>query len=36
LFVLPSVFAILASRKVRSPSLDPEDSASGFYEAAAK
>jgi multidrug efflux pump subunit AcrB len=36
LFVLPSVFVILASRKVRSPSLDPEDSASGFYEAAAK
>jgi multidrug efflux pump subunit AcrB len=36
LFVLPSVFAILASRKVRSPSLDPEDSASGFYEAAGK
>src|ERR1022692_3978595 len=31
LFVLPSVFVILASRKVRSPSLDPEDSASGFY-----
>ncbi|MSU57277.1 MAG: efflux RND transporter permease subunit [Pedosphaera sp.] len=36
LFVLPSVFAILAGRKVRSPSLDPEDSASGFYEAPAK
>jgi multidrug efflux pump subunit AcrB len=36
LFVLPSVFAILAGRKVRSPSLDPEDAASGFYEAAAK
>src|SRR5437667_1652946 len=36
LFVLPSMFAILASRKVRSPSLDPEDSASGFYEATAK
>ena len=36
LFVLSSAFAILASRKVRSPSLDPEDPASGFYEAAAK
>jgi multidrug efflux pump subunit AcrB len=36
LFVLPSAFVILASRKVRSPSLDPEDPASGFYEAAAK
>ncbi len=34
LFVLPSVFAILAGRKVRSPSLDPEDPASGFYEKA--
>ncbi len=34
LFVLPSAFAILASRQVRSPSLDPEDPASGFYEAA--
>jgi multidrug efflux pump subunit AcrB len=34
LFVLPSAFAILASRKVRSPSLDPEDPASGFYESA--
>ena len=36
LFVLPSAFAILASRKVRSPSLDPEDSASDLYEKAAK
>jgi multidrug efflux pump subunit AcrB len=36
LFVLPSAFAILASRKVRSPSLDPEDPASGFYETAVK
>ncbi len=35
LFVLPSAFAILASRKVRSPSLDPEDPASGFFENAA-
>jgi len=34
LFVLPSVFAILASKKVRSPSLDPEDPASTFYTAA--
>ena len=34
LFVLPSAFAILASRKVSSPSLDPEDSASGCYEPA--
>jgi len=32
LFVLPSVFAILTSKKVRSPSLDPEDPASGYYE----
>ena len=31
LLVLPSVFAILASRKVRSPSLDPDDPASTFY-----
>jgi len=30
LLVLPSAFAILASRKVSSPSLDPEDSTSGF------
>ncbi|HEU0039032.1 MAG TPA: efflux RND transporter permease subunit [Verrucomicrobiae bacterium] len=34
LLVLPSAFAILASRKVRSPSLDPEDPASGLYEMA--
>jgi multidrug efflux pump subunit AcrB len=32
LFVLPSAFAILTSRKVRSPSLDPEDPASSFFE----
>jgi multidrug efflux pump subunit AcrB len=31
LFVLPSVFAILASRKVRSASLDPDDPASPAY-----
>jgi multidrug efflux pump subunit AcrB len=33
LFVLPSVFAILTSRKVRSPSLDPEDPTSEYFEA---
>lgn len=32
LFVLPSVFALLTNSKVRSPSLDPEDSTSSFYE----
>jgi len=31
LFVLPSFFAILTTRKVRSPSLDPHDSASEHY-----
>jgi len=31
LFVLPSVFAILTSKEVRSPSLDPDDPASGQY-----
>jgi multidrug efflux pump subunit AcrB len=36
LFVLPSVFAILTSKKVRSPSLDPEDPASAYYQAAGK
>jgi multidrug efflux pump subunit AcrB len=36
LFVLPSVFAILTTRKVRSPSLDPEDPASTYYQAAGK
>lgn len=36
LFVLPSAFAILAPREVRSPSLDPEDPASGFFEPATK
>jgi len=34
LFVLPSAFAILASQKVRSPSLDPEDPTSGLFEEA--
>lgn len=32
LFVLPSVFGILATQKVRSPSLDPDDPSSQFYE----
>jgi len=32
LFVLPSVFAILASARVRSPSLDPEDPASSYFQ----
>lgn len=32
LFVLPSVFALLAGHKVRSPSLDPDDPASSFFE----
>jgi multidrug efflux pump subunit AcrB len=36
LFVLPSVFAILAGRKVRSPSLDPEDPASSHYAGATR
>lgn len=36
LFVLPSVFAILTTKKVRSPSLDPEDPASTYYQAAGK
>ena len=36
LFVLPSAFAILAARKVRSPSLDPEDPPSKFVEPATK
>ena len=31
LFVLPSFFAILTTRKVHSPSLDPNDPASGHY-----
>ena len=31
LFVLPSVFALLTSRQVRSPSLDPEDPASTHF-----
>ena len=32
LFVLPAVFAMVASNKVRSPSLDPDDSASTYFE----
>lgn len=36
LFVLPSAFAILARNQVRSPSLDPEDPTSGFFETLAK
>ncbi|MBI5772846.1 MAG: efflux RND transporter permease subunit [Verrucomicrobia bacterium] len=36
LFVLPGVFAMLASRKVRSPSLDPEDPASTYFVSEAK
>ena len=32
LFVLPSVFAILTSKKVRSASLDPEDPQSSYFE----
>ena len=36
LFVLPAVFAMLASRKVRSPSLDPEDPASVYFVGEAK
>ncbi|HEY6168452.1 MAG TPA: efflux RND transporter permease subunit [Verrucomicrobiae bacterium] len=31
LFVLPGVFAIVARKRVRSPSLDPEDPASAYY-----
>jgi Cu/Ag efflux pump CusA len=31
LFVLPSFFAILTTRKVRSPSLDPHDPLSSHY-----
>jgi multidrug efflux pump subunit AcrB len=34
LFVLPAVFALVAGRTVRSPSLDPEDPASPHYLAA--
>jgi len=34
LFVLPSVFAILASRTIRSASLNPDDPASPHYSAA--
>jgi multidrug efflux pump subunit AcrB len=36
LFVLPSVFAVLAGSTVRSPSLDPEDPASEHYEPTVK
>ncbi|MDP3069103.1 MAG: efflux RND transporter permease subunit [Opitutaceae bacterium] len=32
LFILPPFFAILAGRNTRSSSLDPDDSASSFYE----
>jgi multidrug efflux pump subunit AcrB len=32
LFVLPAVFALVAGRKTRSPSLDPEDPASTYFE----
>ncbi len=32
LFILPSFFAILTSRKVRSPSLDPDDPLSEHYK----
>jgi multidrug efflux pump subunit AcrB len=32
LFVVPSAFAILASRSARSPSLDPNDPQSGYFE----
>ncbi|MBX3732580.1 MAG: hypothetical protein KF791_08305 [Verrucomicrobiae bacterium] len=32
LFVLPAAFALLASRQVRSASLDPEDPKSHHYE----
>ncbi|MDA1273244.1 MAG: efflux RND transporter permease subunit [Verrucomicrobia bacterium] len=31
LFVLPSVFAILTSKTVRSPSIDPDDPASAYF-----
>ncbi len=31
IFVLPSMFAILTSRQVRSPSLDPDDPSSSHY-----
>ncbi len=32
LFVLPSVFAMIASRTVRSPSLDPDDETSAHFQ----
>ena len=32
LFVLPGAFALLAAKRVRSPSLDPEDSESPHFE----
>ena len=35
LFVLPSVFAIVARKTVRSPSLDPDDPSSGQYDSPA-
>lgn len=34
LFVLPSVFAMVASKKAQSASLDPDDPASAHYEIA--
>ncbi len=36
LFVLPSMFALLTTKRVRSPSLDPDDPASEHYRAAAR
>ena len=32
LFILPSVFSLLAPRKIASPSLDPDDSASPHHQ----
>ena len=32
LFVLPSVFAMIAPRTVRSPSLDPDDETSAHFQ----
>jgi multidrug efflux pump subunit AcrB len=36
LFVLPSFFAIFTTKKIRSPSLDPDDPASEHYQPAAR
>lgn len=36
LFVLPSMFAIFTTKRVRSPSLDPDDPTSEHYRAAAR